>query len=105
VTNGTGVYKNSVYDSSGFDKNLSDVARKSSCRNRTQYSSLHWSKNKNVLLNMYVKQEVYIPMFLQRATGNTCRDHWAIQQCSLNTSLWLVRTIKVNTRNKYRLHR
>jgi hypothetical protein len=27
------------------------------------------------LLNMYVKQEVYIPMFLQHATGNTCRDH------------------------------
>jgi hypothetical protein len=26
VTNGTGVYKNSVYDSSDIDKNLSDVA-------------------------------------------------------------------------------
>jgi hypothetical protein len=26
-------------------------------------------------LAKYVKQEFYIAMFLQHATGNTCRDH------------------------------
>jgi hypothetical protein len=34
----------------------------------------------------------------------TCRDRYAFQQCSLNTNLWSVKT-KVNTRNKYHIHR
>jgi hypothetical protein len=37
VTNGTGVYKNSVYGSSDIDKNLSDVAQKSSYRNSSHH--------------------------------------------------------------------
>jgi len=76
VTNGTDGYKNSAYGSPDIDKNLSDVAQKVAAETDNSFFT-PLMETKNILLNtrMYVKQEVYIPMFLQHATCNICRDH------------------------------
>jgi len=78
VTNGTGVYKNSVYDSSDIDRNLSDVAEKVAAE--TDNSILHSTGGNRKDLAKYVCQTrglySYVPaacyrQYLKRPLGHS----------------------------------